>query len=111
MISTFALFSYAKQSEESYSFLNIEGFENRVSVNETFDDNPFVQPVDDFSINDLILTGVVLGHEKRVALINGAILEEGEKFGNNKIISIEKRRVIIKNQDGIYSLSMKGRRR
>jgi hypothetical protein len=91
------------------SILNMEGFDKKIPVGARIEENPFVKPVDEYSISELVLTGVVIGKRKQAALISGVIVTVGDRIGNNTVLSIERKRVVLKNADGIFSLSFRGR--
>ena len=93
---------------ETLSGLNLEEFEQKTDDKMMWRGNPFVQPANDVSVSDLRLTGVVYSELKAAAIVNDQIVEEGDKIGYNEILEIEPTRVILRNDNGLFSITLNG---
>ncbi|MFA5255856.1 MAG: hypothetical protein WC419_04065 [Candidatus Omnitrophota bacterium] len=59
------------------------------------------------SINDVILEGIAIGHSgKNVAILNGQMVKEKEKFGLLQIRKISKKTVELSIDGKVYKLSL-----
>lgn len=98
------------ESEEGvFSGLNLDDFESGTSGVQIWENNPFVKPTTDVSISDLELTGIIFGGPgKAAAIISDHVLFEGDKIGTSTLVGIERERVILRNEEGLFSLSLKG---
>jgi hypothetical protein len=95
----------------AFSGLDLEGFEGGDRSKENgllWRDNPFVEEVEDFSVTDLVLTGIVYGDVDRAALINDHPVRKGEKIGSHEVVEIEKNHVVLRNENGLFRLSFTG---
>ncbi|MBI4209804.1 MAG: hypothetical protein HY538_08910 [Deltaproteobacteria bacterium] len=98
----------------AFSGLDLEGFEGGARSREgglLWQDNPFVEAVEDFSVTDLVLTGIVYGDVDRAALINDRAVRKGEKIGSHEVVEVEKNHVVLRNENGLYRLSFTGEAR
>lgn len=95
--------------KEVLSGLNLEDFEKPADDGSKWQNNPFVQVVDEVSVADMQLTAIVYSENKAAALINGQILHEGDKIGFTIVAHIAKDRVVLRNESGIFNLVLKGK--
>lgn len=93
---------------EPISGLNLGEFTGEKTGQLKWENNPFVQSVDAVGIQDLHLTAIVYRTDNAAALINGHILRKGQKMGNIQVVHIEPNRVVLRNQDGLFSLTLGG---
>ena len=107
-VSLFVFSSPCFAGERALSGLNYEDFEKGAVQKMVWKDNPFVQPADDVAVSDLRLTGIVYGETDAAAIINDRIVLEGEKIGFSEILDIERYRVILRNENGIFNLVLGG---
>lgn len=96
------------QTSKPLSGLNVEGLQQGKGKELRWKDNPFVQPVESLDVQDLRLTAVVAGDRDSACLINGEILRVGDKIGFSEVVHIEKDHVVLRNENGIFGLSLKG---
>ena len=90
------------------SGLNTEDFQKSGSNKLKWEKNPFVQPAETLNINELNLMAIVYREGDSACLINGQMLRPGDKIGLAEVVHIEKKRVILRNENGIFSLALKG---
>lgn len=57
---------------------------------------------------DLQLSLIVFGDERRLARINGRWLAVGDRIGGAKVLQIERSRVVLRESDQVKSLSLGG---
>ena len=69
--------------------------------------NPFVQPVGEVDISQMQLTAIVYAKGDAAALVNGETVRVGDRIGFSKITEIESNRVILRNDNGIFFLTLK----
>jgi len=100
--------SFSAVADDSISGLNLEDFEKKKNEQTKWQNNPFVQTVDDVDVYDLQLKAIIWSPSDAAALINGEIVKTGEKIGISHVVSIEKDRVILRNENGIFRLPLKG---
>lgn len=96
------------QPSKPLSGLNLEGLRETKRGELRWQDNPFVQPVEPLDVQDLSLTAIVSGKSDSACLINGEVLRVGNKIGFSEVLHIEKNHVVLRNENGIFSLSLKG---
>ncbi len=101
------------QESKPLSGINVEGFQEKKEKEMVWKNNPFIQPVGPLDIQDLRLTAVVMAEGKgaeaeAVCLINGEAVRVGDKIGFSELLHIEKDHVVLRNENGIFSLSLKG---
>lgn len=99
---------FANEKTKPLSGLNVEGLQEEKGKELRWKDNPFVQPVESLDVQDLHLTAVVQGEKEAACLINSEVLRVGEKIGFSEVIHIEKDHVVLRNENGIFGLSLKG---
>src|SRR3989338_9371134 len=87
---------------------NIESFEQKPTGELQWENNPFVQPIEELSIADLQLVAIVYGIKNASALISGEFLKKGDKLGQTEVLEIQKNTVILRNENGIFSLFLGG---
>lgn len=95
-------------ADQTLSGLNIEQFEERTDEPVSWTNNPFVQPADDVAVSELKLTGIVYSPEDSAAIINDTVVRLDDKIGYNEVVGIEKSAVVLRNENGIFRLSLKG---
>lgn len=93
---------------KSLSGLNIQEFEERAESADVWKNNPFVVPAADVAVSDLKLVGIVYSEKDSAAVINDTVAKVGDKIGTNEVVAIEKLRVIVRNENGLFSLSLGG---
>ncbi len=112
-IALFALvFSGGWVHAQSLSDLNVSAFES-LSKGEakrapTSPFAPSVSTAEDLTLEDLVLTGIVMNESRAYALISGYLVERGDRIGGFKVDVIEKGRVILRRMDEVYVLTMGG---
>jgi len=108
---TVCLFSIAnaEQKAKTLSGLNMQEFDTELDSNINWQSNPFVKPADQVPVSELKLTGIVYGGDESAAVIDNQIVRKGDKVGFSEVIAIEKTKVILRNENGLFSLSMKGK--
>lgn len=95
--------------KEVLSGLNLEDFEKPADDSTKWQNNPFVQVVDEVSVMDMQLTAIVYSENKAAALINGQVLHDGDKIGLTEVVHIANDRVVLRNESGIFNLVLKGK--
>jgi hypothetical protein len=105
------IISFSAQAEKKkLSGLNTQDFEDTDLSNVAWGNNPFVIPANAVPVSDLRLTGIVYGIEDSAAIINDQVVRVGDKIGYNEIVGIEKERVIVRNDNGLFGISFEGGR-
>ncbi|MFH1356642.1 MAG: hypothetical protein ABII18_05860 [bacterium] len=107
----FVLFitSSVTMATEPLSGLNLKDFNTQTSEQVTWQNNPFVRPANEVSVGELALTGIVSSKDRAAAIINGQIVEKGDKIGSHVVVSIEEPSlVILRTENGLFRLKMKG---
>lgn len=97
---------FAKEADV-ISGLNLEDFGKDNKDRYMWENNPFIQVIDEVSLTDMSLTAIVFRQDDAAALINGEVVREGGKVGFSEIIHIAKDRVVLKNENGIFNLVLK----
>lgn len=95
-------------SAEPLSGLNTGEFDTTKPGQLKWENNPFVQTLESIGVQDMRLTAIVYRPGSAAALINGRILKEGDRIGTSQVVHIEAKRVVMRNEDGIFSLSLGG---
>lgn len=90
------------------SGMNLGEFDTGKPGQLKWENNPFVQTLESVGVQDMRLTAIVYRPGNAAALINGRIMKEGDRIGSSQVVHIEAKRVVMRNEDGIYSLSMTG---
>ncbi len=88
------------------SGLDLGGFEQVSEQGIKWRNNPFIQPADDVPLDELRLTGIIFNPEQSAAIINDRIINKGEKIGYNTVVEITKTFVILRNETGLFRLSL-----
>jgi hypothetical protein len=73
--------------------------------------NPFAQGISsprDLSVEDLQLMGVVVGHDKSYALVNGYVVERGDRIAGFEVKSIGHSQVVLRRLEEVFILRMGG---
>lgn len=96
---------------EPLSGLNLGEFDSTKPGQLKWENNPFVQTLESVGVQDLHLTAIVYRPGSAAALINGRVMKEGDRMGSSQVMHIEAKRVVMRNEDGIYSLTLGGRGR
>lgn len=91
------------------SGLNLGEFDSTKPGQLKWENNPFVQTLESVGVQDMNLTAIIYRPGNAAALINGRVMKEGDRIGSSQVMHIEARRVVMRNEDGIYSLTMGGR--
>jgi hypothetical protein len=71
--------------------------------------NPFVQTIESIGVQDMRLTAIVYRPGSAAALINDLVVKEGDRVGDSEVVHIEAKRVVMRNENGIFSLTLGGR--
>lgn len=58
-------------------------------------------------LNGYVLSAIFYAPPQSKAIINGALFKEGDRLGNKEIVAIESSEVILKDEEGEYSLRLK----
>ncbi len=90
------------------SGLNTGDFDTTKPGQLKWENNPFVQTLESVGVQDLHLSAIVYRPGNAAALINGRVMKEGDKVGSSQVVHIEAKRVVMRNEDGIYSLTLGG---
>lgn len=96
------------QDPAPLSGLNLEDFQTGSEKNQEWSSNPFIKYGDNPQAKQMRLFGIVVGPNKAMALINSEVVQVGDKIGSSEIVSIERKKVILRNDDGIFQITMKG---
>lgn len=96
--------SFAQDAQKSISGLNVEDFNKAKDANIVWSKNPFLKPANEVAFDELALTGIIYSADEAAALINDMVVKKGDKVGSSEIVEIEKERVILRNENGIFSL-------
>lgn len=91
------------------SGLNLGEFDTTKPGQLKWENNPFVQTLESVGVQDMRLTAIVYRPGSAAALINNRVMKEGDRIGSSQVIHIEARRVVMRNEDGIFSLTLGGR--
>lgn len=108
------LFVVHAQAQTVLSDLDIETFQKQAEkFQEQTVANPFAtggssNTAEDLSVEDLVLSGVVLNDAEQYALISGYLVRAGDTIAGYKVDSIEELRVVLKRLDVTYVLTMEG---
>lgn len=94
--------------QKTLSGLDLDGFKESSSTVIDWDKNPFVQPAGDVALDELKLTGVIYNPEKQAAILDDQVVEVGDKIGYSEVLEIGKTYVILRNENGMFRLSLKG---
>lgn len=98
----------AAEPSKPLSGINMEDFQQKSKEGLRWENNPFVQPVEETSIHDLNLMAIVFREGDAAALINGQVVREGETIGFSEVVHITKKTVTLRNENGVYRLALKG---
>jgi len=102
----------ANDADEVLSDLDMETFQRQAEkFQERTISNPFssgVSTAEDLTIEDLILTGIVLNKKQQYALISGYLVSSGDNIAGYRVDSIEKNKVVLRRLDVVFVLSMEG---
>lgn len=96
------------QSQKGLSGLNMQGFDKKSDEKINWSNNPFVQPANDVPISDLRLSGIVYNKDEAAAIINDQIVQKGDKIGAHQVVDITKNNVLLRNENGLFGLGLKG---
>lgn len=98
----------ARAADTPLSGINVEDFQKPKAGGLKWENNPFVQPVEGTSIHELVLTAIVHSEKDAAALINGQVVRVGDRIGLAEVVHITKKTVVLRNDNGIFSLPLKG---
>lgn len=90
------------------SGVNLGEFDTTKPGQLKWENNPFVQTTESVGVQDMRLMAIVYRPGNAAALINGRIMKEGDRIGDNLVVHVEAKRVVMRNADGIFSLTMHG---
>ncbi|MFH1874379.1 MAG: hypothetical protein ABH859_04245 [Pseudomonadota bacterium] len=93
-------------TKEDLSGLDLGGFEQVAEDGIKWRNNPFIQPADDVALDELKLTGIVYNPDDAAVIINDRIIKKGEQIGFNTIVEITNDFVILRNETGLFRLSL-----
>lgn len=103
------LFADIKETSTPLSGLNLEDFKSTPDArSQEWGSNPFVKYGDNPQAKQMILYGIVHGPHKAMALINSEVVRVGDKIGSSEVVSIERGKVILRNDDGLFQITMRG---
>ena len=90
--------------------INVEDFSDTKKNGKLhWDKNPFVQPLKEADMGALRVEMIVYGPSFSAALVNGEILREGDKLGSIEVVKIYQKHLILRNEDGIFRLELRGK--
>lgn len=90
------------------SELDLKGFESKSDSPMEWSKNPFVQPVGEVDVSEMKLMAVVYAEGDSAALINGETVRVGDRIGFSEVTEIDPNRVILRNDNGIFYLTLEG---
>jgi hypothetical protein len=90
------------------SGVNLGEFDTTKPGQLKWENNPFVQTMESVGVQDMHLVAIVYRPGSAAALINGRVMKKGDRIGDNEVVHIEAKRVVMRNADGIFSLTMGG---
>lgn len=90
------------------SGVNLGEFDTSKPGQLKWENNPFVQTTESVGVQDLHLMAIVYRPGSAAALVNGRVIKKGDRIGDNEVVHIEAKRVVMRNADGIFSLTMSG---
>ncbi|PIR21194.1 MAG: hypothetical protein COV45_00170 [Deltaproteobacteria bacterium CG11_big_fil_rev_8_21_14_0_20_47_16] len=99
----------ASKSAAPMSGLNLGEFDTSKPGQLKWENNPFVKTVESIGVQDMHLTAIVYRPGSAAALINDLVVKEGDHVGDSQVVHIEAKRVVMRNDDGIFSLTLSGR--
>ncbi|MBI2091583.1 MAG: hypothetical protein HYT75_01120 [Deltaproteobacteria bacterium] len=108
LVLAFALSASAEQGKKALSGLNIEEFEQKKERPTDWSKNPFVIPAADVAVSELKLSGIVYSEKESAAIVSDNIVKIGDKIGSNEVVAIEKMRVVIRNENGLFGIALSG---
>lgn len=74
----------------------------------SWNNNPFARPLDNGSVQDLVLYAIIYRKGDSAALINGQIVREGDSIGLAKVIDITETQVIVQQENEVFKLHFTG---
>lgn len=90
------------------SGVNLGEFDTTTPGQLKWENNPFVKTTESVGVQDMRLMAIVYRPGNAAALINGRIVKEGDRIGESQVVHVEAKRVVMRNSDGIFSLTMSG---
>lgn len=97
---------------QSLSDINIKAFESlSKGEQQRAPTSPFstgVSTAEDLTLEDLDLSGIALNESRAYALINGYLVQRGDKIAGFKVDQIERGRVVLRRMDEVYVLTLGG---
>src|SRR5882724_6171208 len=85
-------FAFDLHAGQFLSGLNTQDFGDVKTSTLNWQDNPFIQHVEESGIDELTLFAIVYSTQKAQALINSQIVKKGDKIGSFTVVSIEQQR-------------------
>ena len=104
-------FTLLGKADKPLSSLNLQGFEQNKSVKEEKRRDPFLKNAEIINLKRPKLTMIVWSKKQKAALINGQAVKEKDKLGNQEVILIKPRQVMLKGPYGMTKLRLKSMRR
>lgn len=99
---------------EPLSDLDLETLKPNQGGNESVGElpkNPFVpgiQTLNDISLQDLVLSGIIYSESQSWAMINGQMIQKGEKLAGYEVSDIQSNSIFLKQGDLTYELKLSG---
>lgn len=90
------------------SGINLGEFDTTKPGQLKWENNPFVKTTESLGVQDMHLMAIVYRPGNAAALINGRVMKKGDRLGDNEVVHVEAKRVVMRNADGIFSLTMSG---
>ena len=100
-------FAFDLHAGQLMSGVNSKDFNDAQKKPIVWKNNPFMQHLEDPGTDELTLLAIVYSEKKARALINDQIVKNGDEIGSFKVVSIQRQRVILRNENGIFSLQFK----
>lgn len=91
---------------EPRSGMNLEGFSGNNKQKTSGRHNPFSRAQEKVSVQSMRVSAIVYSDTQRAALISGKIVQVGDKIGASKVVEIERKHVTLRNQNGVFRLSI-----
>lgn len=103
-----AILASTSVSADPISGLNLEDFQSGQEKKTDWNSNPFVKYGTNPQAKQMTLLGIIHGPDRAMALINNEIVKVGDKIGTNEVVSIDRKKVILRNEDGLFQITMRG---
>lgn len=90
---------------EAQSGLNMEEFKKGAGE-ARLRNNAFVQVPEIFSMQKIRVSAIIYGRDRQAALILGQIVSVGDKIGTAEVMSIQRKSVTLRNENGVFRISI-----